>query len=60
MEDYAQFTSIPFYRINPTHEVFNCGLVEMREEILEAIDNEMTNFLEQNSDLLTHISSLLV
>ena len=45
---------------SPLSQVFDCGLLELREEVLQAMDEEMTRYLEENRALLEEICACLV
>lgn len=57
LQDSLRLTNIPYYSVNPMDPVFDCGILELREEILQAMEKRIDEFVAENQELFSEICS---
>jgi hypothetical protein len=60
LNDCFQIAKIPYYSINPMDTIFDCGLLELREEILQGMENRIDQYIAENQQLFAKISDLVL
>ena len=55
LDDLADISGIAHYRVNPCDANYDCGILELREDILARVDQQTDSFIEDNLDLFREI-----
>eukprot|EP00008_Paramoeba_atlantica_P005146 CAMPEP_0201484040 /NCGR_PEP_ID=MMETSP0151_2-20130828/8233_1 /ASSEMBLY_ACC=CAM_ASM_000257 /TAXON_ID=200890 /ORGANISM="Paramoeba atlantica, Strain 621/1 / CCAP 1560/9" /LENGTH=377 /DNA_ID=CAMNT_0047867489 /DNA_START=74 /DNA_END=1207 /DNA_ORIENTATION=+ len=60
LEDSLALAGIPFFCLNPVDPVFDCGILELREEVLNGMEAYVEEFVKQNKEKIAEICKRLL